>query len=382
MWRRLWWTGGWMPIAVFTALLAGYVALLGGFPGAAPQLFEIFQVGAILCAVSFAGVFVARSAFGRFGRLRALAERAEELFDELRSCLARRGKLSEGMASTLESLGAQLTQALESEDEAAIASANQALAEQLSNCRSAWGVIRSVAERFILVILIASLMRLFVVEPFTIPSDSMAPTLLVGDQALVIKLAYGLRLPWKVSAPSWNWSQPERGDVIVFDMPGGEGQTFIKRVIGLPGDQIELHRGQVFVNGTPLPHFKLRDDFAYWNQGESRSWYEQGPVFLFEERTDSRVWNTTDQLPPQERRHQGPYRVPEGQFFVLGDNRANSSDSRSGLGRRANKVAYVPISQVKGRAMILWLSLGFDGWGGQHLGNYGLRLRRFFKPIS
>lgn len=202
---------------------------------------------------------------------------------------------------------------------------------------------------------IALAIRHFVVEPFRIPSGSMYPTLLVGDHLFVNKLAYGPRIPFTdIRLPGWR--EPERGDVIVFEVarPGGpqimpvdrapEGarrEDFVKRLVGLPGDRISWRRGEVLVNGVPLPRHPAESDFVEDQTGQrfSKSWEDLG---------DCRHAVLDDPRPRQLRLDKGTYVVEPGRYFMMGDNRDNSNDSR-GWGT-------VRLEELKGPAFILYWS--------------------------
>ena len=176
-------------------------------------------------------------------------------------------------------------------------------------------------------------LRSFVAEPFQIPSKSMVPTLKVGDYILVNKWIYGVRLP-VLRTKIIDVSEPERGDVMVFYPPHSE-RYFIKRVIGLPGDKINLIKGQLFVNGEKMPQT------AY-----------------LEEPAAPRSVVMTENLTGVEhlmQRRQSPTRlslnfstvVPEGHYFMMGDNRDNSSDSRVW--------GPVPADRIVGKAFARWM---------------------------
>ena len=173
-------------------------------------------------------------------------------------------------------------------------------------------------KTIVLALALALFIRTFFVQAFKIPSGSMIPTLLVGDHILVNKFIYGVRNP--ITRELWiKGKTPERKDVIVFIFPKNRKLDFIKRVIGLPGDVIEIHNKQVFVNGTPL-------DEPY-------------------------VIHTDPNILPREispRDNFGPVKVPPGHLFVMGDNRDQSNDSRFW--------GFVPIRDVKGKAFIIYFS--------------------------
>jgi len=191
--------------------------------------------------------------------------------------------------------------------------------------------INAVAFPILLSLLI---LRTFVVEPFRIPSGSMVPTLLVGDFIMVDKAAYGLRIA------SLRWTlldggRPQRGEVVVFRYPEDPSATFVKRVVGLPGDRISYRDGQLRVNDEPVPREPLGP-------------YSGGPAGaeLYSERL-GRVAHRLVRIPGRPAL-EDDFVVPQGHYYVLGDNRDASNDSRSW--------GTVPESHLVGRPMFVWLS--------------------------
>ena len=177
-------------------------------------------------------------------------------------------------------------------------------------------LLREYAEAIIIALLLALFIREFVVQAFKIPSGSMIPTLLVGDHILVNKFIYGIKMPLTGSLiiPI---KEPARNDIVVFKYPLNPSQDFIKRVIGLPGDTIEIINKKIYVNGQPLA--------------------EDHGVFL-----DNRIMSEGP------RDNFGPVTVPAHSLFVMGDNRDNSADSRFWR--------FVDYKNVKGKAFILYWS--------------------------
>jgi signal peptidase I len=160
------------------------------------------------------------------------------------------------------------------------------------------GIIREYAEAFATAIILALIIRAFIIQAFKIPSGSMEPTLLVGDHILVNKFIYGTHIPFTndVVLPL---RPPKRDDVVVFEYPKDESIDFIKRVIGLPGDKVQIINKQVYINGV-----KLNEPYAYHGDPEV--------------------------IPGNEspRDNFGPIIVPKGEYFMMGDNRDFSNDSR------------------------------------------------------
>ncbi|MGS0893448.1 signal peptidase I [Burkholderia stagnalis] len=208
---------------------------------------------------------------------------------------------------------------------------------------------------FFPVILAVFVVRSFVVEPFKIPSGSMVPTLLVGDFILVNKFEYGLRLP-VTNTKITQGSPLSRGDVVVFRYPKDESVDYIKRVIGLPGDTVAYQDKQLTINGQPVPETPLPDYF----DDERQNYAKQ-----FEETLDgtrkNAILNNPAVPPFVMGAYDYPYRdnctynsrgvickVPPGHYFMMGDNRDNSADSRYW--------GFVPDKNIVGRAFFIWMN--------------------------
>ncbi len=194
----------------------------------------------------------------------------------------------------------------------------------------------STAVVFFLVIVVVLVLRSFVAEPFRIPSGSMLPTLIVGDFILVNKFAYGLRLP-VIEKKIVEIGVPERGDVVVFRYPPEPSVDYIKRVVGLPGDKIEYRNKRLFINNEPVQLTVLNgsgsDSSPLVYQEQLGEVLHQIQLITVRPTIDGRVI------------------VPPGHYFVMGDNRDNSADSRVW--------GFVPDENLLGKAFLVWMSLDF-----------------------
>ncbi|MBB6220812.1 signal peptidase I [Rhizobium leguminosarum] len=212
-----------------------------------------------------------------------------------------------------------------------------------------WENIKVIIQALIL----AMVIRTVLFQPFTIPSGSMMPTLLVGDYIFVNKFAYGYSkysLPFSPDILSGRLfgADPKRGDIVVFRFPPNPEIDYIKRCIGLPGDHIQVTDGVLYVNGKPVP--KVAD-------GTFTSDYKLDPgadVPVFRETLDNgKTYDTLDQSPVSRGDNTREFIVPEGHYFMMGDNRDNSLDSRFDVG-------FVPAENLVGRASVIFFSLGND----------------------
>ena len=214
------------------------------------------------------------------------------------------------------------------------------------------GLIKIILQALI----IALAVRTVLIQPFNIPSGSMIPTIYVGEYVLVSKFSYGwsrYSVPFISSfLPSgrlWADDGPKQGDVAVFKLPSDNATDFIKRVIGLPGDKIQMRKGRLFINGAMVPReriadFPWKDDFGR-TKGvpqyiETLPNGVKHPVIEIEG-DNGQLDNTAE------------FVVPPGHYFMMGDDRDNSDDSRADVG-------YVPIDNFVGRAQIIFFSIGDD----------------------
>ncbi len=191
--------------------------------------------------------------------------------------------------------------------------------------KKAKSAFREYVEAIVTALILALFIRTFIVQAFKIPSGSMIPTLLIGDHILVNKLAYGIRIPF-LEKYLIEYKKPQRGDVVVFIFPEDRSKDFIKRVIGVEGDVVEIRDKKVYINNKPIadPHAYFEGDDAPGEELQARDDY-------------------------------GPTRVPKNHIFVMGDNRDRSYDSRFW--------GFVDLNDVRGKAfLIYWSWDGTDRW--------------------
>jgi signal peptidase I len=212
-----------------------------------------------------------------------------------------------------------------------------------------WGEL---AKTVIYAGLIAIVIRTFLFQPFNIPSGSMENTLLIGDYLFVEKFAYGYS---RYTFPFGAWPlgqhmqgrflgrDPQRGDVVVFKFPRDNSTDFIKRVIGLPGDHIQMRNDVLYLNGKPVPRERV-GDYVGELDGQGGHWTQYRETLpggksyvVLDKYTDGPMDNTEE------------FVVPAGHYFMMGDNRDNSSDSREDVG-------YVPAENLEGRALFRFFS--------------------------
>ncbi len=220
----------------------------------------------------------------------------------------------------------------------------------LTGKKSAGGIVDTV-KTIVYAVLIALVVRTVAYEPFNIPSGSMVPTLLVGDYLFVSKFSYGYsRYSLPFGPPLFSgrlfFHSPERGDVVVFKLPTDNSTDYIKRVIGLPGDHIQMKNGILFINGQPVPRRRIQDYL-----------YQEGPgavlplaqyIETLPNGVQHRIIEMSDNGPLDNTQE---YVVPSGDYFMMGDNRDNSQDSRV-----LSAVGYVPAENLIGRAEFIFFS--------------------------
>jgi signal peptidase I len=227
---------------------------------------------------------------------------------------------------------------------------------------AAWprkSVAREYLEAVLIALALALVIRTFFIQAYMIPSGSMEPTLLIGDHILVSKMAYGIRLPDSifglhlVGLPLGRYlvhfGNIHRGDVIVFVHPQERDKDLIKRVIGLPGDKVQLKNGRVWLNGSPI-----NDPHAHLEVPDGQRFEVPRDNFGFMDASGAIV---------------GPLEVPAGRLFVMGDNRDHSEDSRYW--------GFADQNDVEGRALVIYWS-----WDGDASGLLPIRWSRFGRSLS
>ena len=223
-------------------------------------------------------------------------------------------------------------------------------------------------------ILIAIIIRTFFFQAFFIPSSSMEPTLLVGDRIFVSKFSYGYsKHSFPFSLPLINervlFSEPERGDIIVFKTPENLRIDYIKRLVGLPGDKIQMIDGILHINDIPVKRKKIRSETKLINNGQIRN------VLVYEETLPNNVYYETFDIGNTRADNTSEIFVPEDSYFFMGDNRDNSKDSRF--------VGSVPKNNLVGKAQIIFFAteggstiLEFWRWP------FDIQIDRLFKMIN
>jgi len=280
-------------------------------------------------------------------------KKANQLIKETKVVLEKnRSKLNPDSVSILEQKIGNAQRALQNEDYKEILQTTgdleAASADYLSKFNKS--KLRQNIEALAFAIILALIIRTFVFQPFKIPSGSMIPTLLVGDHLLVNKFVYGTKIPF-TDIEIFPIEKIKRGDVIVFTYPNNErdrsknGLYYIKRVVGLPGDEIDLNGRNLIINGEEVP---IEYEGTYSDKRNSEQFDEYREDLFGEE-------HTVIFRKGKENTNRGSYipvtKVPEGDVFVMGDNRDNSQDSRFW--------GFVPIENIAGKAFIIHWSWDF-----------------------
>ncbi len=307
-----------------------------------------------------------------------LAEEAQHLIREARRILKKKSyRIPDAVAVEVNAAVTGVETALQGRViepiQQALKTLDERMEQHLAFARKS--TVREYSESIFVAVGIALFLRAFVVEAFQIPSGSMIPTLEVGDHIFVSKFAYGVGIPF-TNTKVMQFATPKRGDVVVFKYPLQQDTDYIKRVVGLPGETVEVRRNEVFVNGKPM---------ARELAGPTR--YSEGPRYegqalereaeLWVEHLDGEAHKVI-QEPGRSPSDMPPKEIPPGNVFVMGDNRDNSNDSRVW--------GTVPLELVKGRALIVWWSRGPTrgewSWDGFVEWAKAIRWRRFFSVVE
>lgn len=224
-------------------------------------------------------------------------------------------------------------------------------AEKIEEKGGAKDTVRIIIHALILALIV----RVFLFQPFNIPSGSMIPTLLIGDYLFVSKYSYGYSrysFPFGVNLFAGRiWAtDPDRGDVVVFKLPRDNETDYIKRVIGLPGDEIQMIHGVLHINGTAVSKVRISDYVAAGPSGRERH------VPRYKETLPNGVsYSVLDLVKDGFGDNTEVYKVPEAHFFMMGDNRDNSTDSRF-----LADVGFVPFVNLVGKARVIFFSIKQD----------------------
>lgn len=306
-----------------------------------------------------------QSPWAKWQKKRHLRHESKNLLAEARRLLRKqRNRLKPEILESVEHAVAELSGALKENQVDRLCDLierlDDLLEKNLSFARKS--ATREYIESIGFAVLIALLLRAFVVEAFKIPSGSMIPTLKVGDHLFVNKFIYGLRIPW--TNLKFFARTPQRGDVIVFVYPKDPDKDFIKRIVALGGDTVEVRDGVVIVNDKPVPRKTVAQNCSYLDTEEGSDRAEVRDCVAFDETVPGHEYRVIQDPDGLSATDYPPTKIPPGQVFVMGDNRDNSHDSRFW--------GTVPEGQIKGKALIIWWSKGAPE---------GVRWGRFFDLV-
>ena len=218
--------------------------------------------------------------------------------------------------------------------------------------RTIASVVLAYLSIYAFLLIIALIFRTFLFHPFNVPSRAMEPTVLVGDYFLVSTFSYGYgRYSLPFSPPLFRGRvlarEPQRGDIVVFRLPKDDSINYVKRLVGLPGDHIQMINGLLYINGTPVKQEHI-EDFIETDESGGTS-----PIKRWRETLPNGVGYTTlDRVPNGFYDNTPVYTVPAGHYFMIGDDRDNSTDSRV-----LSQVGYVPFENLVGRVEVIYFSI-------------------------
>lgn len=285
-------------------------------------------------------------------RLRRARRQAARCLKEV-ARVVQRGQhaISETIGARIAQLSNDLRQASQGTDVAQISSKQQALIDYLTAHLAAYQkpAWRESLESIGIAVCIALLLRAFVFEAFKIPSGSMIPSLVIGDQIFVNKYIYGLRLPF-TTFRLFHLNEPKRGEVVVFISPVEPYDDYIKRIVGLPGDVVRVQGGQIYINDQAVERRPVGEQIYDDKEAASDTWRKVSAAAYEETLGEHRYIVLQEKNIAHQARDFGPYIVPEGHVMVMGDNRDHSYDSRSW--------GSVPQDNILGRSMFVWWSFG------------------------
>ena len=319
-----------------------------------PATLYLYMVGALLVAAVAAGLRLAIApAVESVNQRNNAIKESRFLVKEARRCLQNYGaQLGKEAAESIRDAADRLEAVRREGDfaatEAALKQVDTLLDQHFAAHRKS--TTREYVESIAIAVLIALFLRSFVVEAFKIPSGSMIPTLQVGDHIFVNKFIYGVRIPWTNVKLGMGVRKPRRGEVIVFKFPKDQDKDFIKRIVAVEGDTVEIRDNVVWVNGKPVERghdtgtrceYEDFDELSSrWDHRRCDAWRETNGEHTYQTIFDRggvpRSWPKLT--------------IPAGNVFVMGDNRDNSHDSRFW--------GTVPFELIKGKAMIIWFSSG------------------------
>jgi len=394
-------TSLWAPISIFGIAFSIYLIIVEFSVCAYPPLQPWLQGFGLIMLAYYFGLVAMRVVARPFINARSERNATEELLAEVEALATKNAaalgakkidELADRMAGVAKALGTRDPRELKE----TTAQLSEAADKHLKKFKR--GSPADFASGFVKALLVALLIRSVLVEPFKIPSGSMIPTLEIGDQIFVNKFIYGVRVPFLDAVPFVIVREPKRGDVIVF-YNRLVGKDFIKRVIAVPGDTVEMHGSKVIVNGQELPAQLENANYLHWEQytpvdrpiaDSLKMWFvndwQQTSAVLSRETIGTQQHYILQASMPRE--SQFSVTVPAKSVFVMGDNRDNSEDSRFGLGCSSAGTCpgpnplFVPYDDIKGKATVIWLSLSHAGLFDSIFGGTGIRGDRFFRSVS